>query len=86
MECIRCGATAVVEGSLTETSGGGGIAFSISATSLLKRIFGGGNRKISARACVHCSHIELLADFTDKDKKRFQEFDGPQPDLLERIN
>lgn len=86
MECIRCGATAVVEGSLMDTGGGGGVSFLIKETSFLKSIFGGGTRKISARACVHCSHVELIVDFTEKDKKRYQEFDGPQPDLLERIN
>ncbi len=85
MECVRCGATAVVEGALMDTGGGGGVAFLLN-TSFLKSIFGVGSRKVSARACVHCSHIELIADFTDKDKKRYREFDGPQPGVLERIN
>lgn len=86
MECVRCGATTVVEGSLMETSGGGGVAFLIKTTSYLKSIFGRGSRKVSAQACLHCSHLELTVEFTDKDRKRYQEFDGPQPDILERIN
>lgn len=68
-----------------ETGGGGGVAFLLKETSFLKSIFGLGSRQVSARACVHCSHIELIVDFTDKDKKRYQEFDGPQPGILERI-
>ena len=86
MECVRCGATAVVEGSLMETTGNGAVAFLSADTSLLKRIFGSGSRKITAHACVHCSHLELTVEFTEKDRKRYQEFDGPQPGVLERIN
>ena len=86
MECVRRGATAVVEGSLMDTGGGGGVAFLLKDTSLFKSVFGVGSRKVSARACVHCAHVELIVDFTEKDRKRYQEFDGPQPDLLERIN
>lgn len=76
----------MVEGSLMDTGGGGGVAFLLKDASFLKQIFGGGSREVSARACVHCSHIELIADFTDKDKRRYREFDGPQPGVLERIN
>ena len=86
MECVRCGATAVVEGSLMDTGGGGGVAFIFKDKGYLKGIFGIGNRKISAHACIHCSHLELTVEFTEKDRKRFQEFDGPQPGVLERIN
>lgn len=85
MECVRCGVTAVVEGSLMDT-GGGGVAFFFKDKSFLKQVFGVGSRKIIAHACVHCSHLELTIEFTEKDRKRYQEFDGPQPDLLERIN
>lgn len=86
MECVRCGATAVVEGSLMDTGGGGGVAFLLKDTSFLKSVFGVGSRKVMAHACVHCSHLELTVEFTEKDRKRYQEFDGPQPDLLDRIN
>ena len=86
MECVRCGATAIVEGTLMEMSGAGGVSFLSKDTSRLKQIFGSGSRKVMAHACVHCSHLELTVEFTDKDRKRYQEFDGPQPGLLERIN
>jgi hypothetical protein len=85
MECVRCGSTAVIDGSLTEMSGGGPVSFISSDTSYLKSIFGAGSRKINAHACVHCSHLELTVEFTDKDRKRYQEFDGPQPGVLDRI-
>jgi hypothetical protein len=51
----------------------------------MKRIFSLGNRKIKSYACLHCSHLELMVEFTESDRKRYQEFDGPQPGLLERI-
>ncbi len=86
MECVRCGATAIIEGTLLDTSAGGGIAFQSKDISYLKRIFGGGSRKINAHACIHCSHLELTVEFTDNDRKRYQEFDGPQPGVLDRIN
>ena len=85
MECVRCGATAIVEGSLMDTGGGGGVAFLSADHPLWKRNFGGGSRKVMAHACVHCSHLELTVEFTDKDRKRHQEFDGPQPGVLDRI-
>ena len=86
MECVRCGTTATVEGSLMDTGAGGGLAFQFSDISSLKRIFGGGSRKIKVYACLHCSHLELMVEFTDKDRERYQEFDGPQPGVLDRIN
>ena len=86
MECVRCGATAIIEGSVMETSGGGGTAFLPKNISYLKGIFGISNRKILAYACLHCSHLELIVEFTEKDRERYQEFDGPQPGVLERID
>jgi hypothetical protein len=75
----------MVEGSLMETAGGGTVSFLFAGKSYLKRIFGGGNRKIKAYACLHCSHLELMVEFTDKDRQRYQDFDGPQPGVLDRI-
>jgi hypothetical protein len=71
---------------LMETTGSGGVAFLSTDTSFFRRIFGNSTRKISAHACLHCSHLELTVEFTDADRKRFQEFDGPQPSVLDRIN
>ncbi len=86
MECIRCGATATVEGSLMDTGGGGSLVFLLKDISRLKSIFGAGSRSINAHACLHCSHLELTVEFTDKDRKKFQDFTGPQPDVIDRIN
>lgn len=44
------------------------------------------NRKVKAYACLHCSHVELMVEFTEKDRKQYQEFDGPQPEVLDRIS
>ena len=85
-ECVRCGAKAVIDGSLMDTGGGGGVAFLSSGRSFFKQIFGAGSRKILAYACLHCSHVELIVDFTDKDRRRYQQFDGPQPGVIERID
>ena len=75
----------MIDGSLMEMSGGGGVAFISNEGSYLKRIFGGSSRTIKAFACLHCSHLELMVEFTDKDRQKYQEFDGPQPGILDRI-
>lgn len=75
----------MIEGALTESSSGGDVQFASSETSYLKRMFSVGNRKVKAFACLHCSHLELMVEFKDKDRKRYQEFDGPQPGVLDRI-
>lgn len=86
MECVRCGATAMIEGSLMEGSSGGDIYFCANEIPLMKRIFSVGNRKIKSYACLHCSHLELMVEFTEKDRKRYQDFEGPQPGVLDRIS
>lgn len=86
MECVRCGAMAMIDGSLMEGSGGGDVYFRSNAVSFMKRMFSVDNRKIKAYACLHCSHLELMVEFTDKDRKKYQEFDGPQPGVLDRIS
>jgi hypothetical protein len=85
MECVRCQATAVIEGSLMEGSSGGDILFCSNEVPYLKRMLSVGNRRIKAYACLHCSHLELMVEFTEKDRKRYQGFDGPQPGVLDRI-
>ena len=86
MECVRCGATAMIEGSLMEGSAGGDVYFCPNEISYMKRMFSIGNRKIKTYACLHCSHLELMVEFTDRDRKRYQDFDGPQPGVLDRIS
>jgi len=75
----------MVNGSLMEGSGGGEVFFCSDEVSYMKRMLSVGNRKIKAYACLHCSHLELMVEFTEKDRKRYQEFDGPQPGVLDRI-
>lgn len=85
MECVRCGATAMLEGSLLEGTGGTDVYFCSKEISYMKRMFSVGSRKIKAYACLHCSHLELMVEFTESDRKRYQEFEGPQPGVLDRI-
>ncbi|MFL6469065.1 MAG: hypothetical protein ACJ72Z_13995, partial [Pyrinomonadaceae bacterium] len=65
---------------------GGELFFLSSKVSLMKRIFSIGSRGIRSYACLHCSHLELMVEFEDSDRKKYQEFDGPQPGVLDRIN
>ncbi len=85
MECIRCGATAILEGTLHDASSGGDVSFLPKEISYLKQMFSIGSRKVLAQACLHCSHLELMVAFEDKDRKQYQEFEGPQPDVIDRI-
>ena len=68
-----------------EGSSGGDVLFVSDEISYLRRMFSIGNRKIKAYACLHCSHLELMVEFTDSDRKGYQDFDGPQPAVLDRI-
>jgi len=75
----------MIDRSLMEGSGGSDVYFCSNEISYMKRILSIGNRKIKAYACLHCSHLELMVEFTERDRKRYQEFDGPQPGVLDRI-
>ena len=48
--------------------------------------FGVGARSIRAYGCLHCQHLQLAVNFSDKDLERYQNFEGEQPGVLERIN
>jgi hypothetical protein len=69
-----------------ETGGGGSVAFKLDEVGLLKSMFGIGTRPVRAYGCVHCQHLQLAVDFTDKDRRQYQQFEGEQPNVLERIN
>ena len=45
-----------------------------------------GTRSIRAYGCVHCQHLQLAVDFTEKDLQKYQQFEGEQPGMLEQIN
>ncbi|MEO8649552.1 MAG: hypothetical protein ABI539_10330, partial [Acidobacteriota bacterium] len=51
-----------------------------------KSLFGVGTRSVRGYGCVHCGHLQLAVDFTEKDLQRYQQFEGEQPGVLERIN
>lgn len=76
----------MVSGTVLESSSGGSVAFKPDEVSTLKTLFGLGTRKVRAYGCVHCGNLQLAVEFTDKDKKRYQQFEGQQPGVLERIN
>lgn len=86
MNCVACGSEALVPGALIETSGGGSMAFKLDEVGIFKSMFGIGTRPLRAYGCVHCHHLQFAVDFTNKDRQRYQQFEGEQPGVLERIN
>ena len=82
MKCIACNSTALVEGKVKAVHE---IKFEPKDLPLLKKIFMG-DRPIRAYGCVHCGHLQLAIEFTDEDKEKYQQFEGQQPDLLERLH
>ena len=58
------------------------------AKSLLKvkvAIYGVGTRDVRAYGCVHCQNLQFAVQFNESDLDRYQQFEGGQPDVLERI-
>ena len=85
MKCLACGSEAMVSGSVLENSGGGSVVFRIDDVPKWKSLFGVGTRGIRAYGCVHCQHLQFAVDFTEKDLMRYQQFEGEQPGILERL-
>ena len=86
MKCSACGSTALVEGSLMDTASGGTLGFQPADMSTLKQMFGMGSRRIVSYGCVHCRNLQLTVEFNEEDIQKYQEFEGQQPGVLERIN
>ena len=82
MKCVACGSTALVEGTLIDNSSG----FQPKQSSNLKSMFGFGTREVRAYGCIHCQHLQLAVSFKEEDLRRYQQFEGEQPGVLERIN
>ena len=82
MKCVACGSTALVEGTLIDNSSG----FQPKELSILKSMFGFGTRAVRAYGCIHCQHLQLAISFSEEDLQRYQQFEGEQPGVLERIN
>lgn len=85
MKCTACGSSSLVVGTIM---GGDGTApgFYPSDMPALKRIFGFGHKAIQAYGCVHCGNLQFTVEFSERDLERYQEFEGEQPNVLERIN
>ena len=86
MNCLACGSSALVSGTVSDNSSGGTTVFKTDEVPIWKSMFGVGTRKIRAYGCVHCQHLQLAVEFSEKDKQRYQQFEGEQPGVLERIN
>ena len=87
MNCIACGSTALVEGTMLDANSTNDISFKIGETPFIKRLFGIKNsRRVRAYGCVHCHHLQLAVDFSETDLESYQKFEGQQPGVLERIN
>ena len=85
MKCIACGSASLVEGTIKD-SNGSTVRFYPNDVPALKAIFGVGTRDVRAYGCVHCQNLQLAVDFNESDLNRYQQFEGEQPGVLERIN
>ena len=85
MKCIACGSEALIEGTIRD-SNGSPVGFSPCNLPTLKLIFGIGSREVRAYGCIHCQSLQLAVGFNEKDLERYQQFEGQQPDVLERLN
>ena len=83
MKCVACGSAALVEGTLMDCAT---ILFVPKERSIWKSMLGGGTRKVRVQGCIHCQHLQLAVSFSEEDLQRYQQFEGEQPDVLERIN
>jgi len=45
-----------------------------------------GSRRIVSYGCIRCRTLQLTVDFNEGDIQKYQEFEGQQPGVLERIN
>ena len=69
-----------------DTASGGSLGFQPADVSTLRKIFGMGSRRIRSYGCIHCRNLQLAVEFNEEDTQRYQEFEGEQPGVLERIN
>ena len=86
MKCVACGSIALVEGTLIDNSGSRTSIFKPKELSIWKSMFGVGTREVRAYGCIHCQHLQLAVSFSEEDLQRYQQFEGEQPGVLERIN
>jgi hypothetical protein len=84
MKCVSCGGTNLVEGSVP-LSPKDDLKFNPIGRTFKDRMFMSG-RKVRAYACLHCNHLQFTVDFQPGDLERYQEFEGTQPTVLERLD
>ena len=85
MKCTACGSASLVEGTVRDAMGEAFLFFPSDLPSL-KVAFGIGYRGVRAYGCIHCQNLQFAVDFNERDLERYQQFEGEQPDVLERIN
>lgn len=85
MKCLACGSESLVGGTVFD-SNGSKLNFMLDDVRIWKSLFGVGARSVRSYGCVHCGHLQLAVDFTEKDLQRYQQFECEQPGVLERIN
>ncbi len=85
MKCLACGSTNLVKGRL-QAEDGAVPGFQFNNARWLKRVLSLDKRGIRAYGCMRCGHLQLAVDFSDQDREQYQQFEGEQPDLLDRIN
>ena len=85
MKCTACGSAALIAGTVRDSMGEP-VRFCASDRSLLERVLFMGTREVRAYGCLHCQNLQLAVDFNESDLERYQQFEGEQPGVLERIN
>ena len=85
MTCLGCGSTALVEGHL-QNEDASRAGFQLADAGPMRRMFGIGRRKVRAFGCIRCGNLQFAVEFTDEDRERYQQFEGKQPSVLDRIN
>jgi hypothetical protein len=69
-----------------DNAGGGTSIFKPQELCIWKSMFGVGTREVRAYGCIHCHQLQLAVSFSEQDFQRYQQFEGEQPGVLERIN
>jgi hypothetical protein len=85
MKCIACGSAALIEGTIMDVNASG-VWFYLKDVPTLKTFFGVGAREVRAYGCIHCQNLQFGVEFNKSDLERYQQFEGEQPDVLERLN
>ena len=85
MKCVGCGSSALVEGYL-QSDDASTFGFQLVDVGSMRSMLGIGRRKVRAYGCIRCGNLQFGVDFTDKDRQRYQQFEGTQPAVLDRIN